>query len=335
MVFFFHSQAPPEYPVIVMLQRQRWVGVEIFFALSAFLLFDGLEREQQQTGRIAIGLFYVRRVLRIYPLMLAFTAAMLVFYAGSQGPAAYGWLLGLAASLGNFIYWLPERAAIMYTGHLWSLSYEFQIYLILPLLFLAYRAVGKRAFVIALLCALPLCLLGRTAFALSGVGIQAIYMTPILRPESTIVGILVALGLTRQFPLPVVLGALVLSVLALFVLPGRQTPAGSVLVFVTTGILAGSMLHLALYAKTLGAVLSWPPLAGLGRISFGLYVFHLWAYVEGVRLLRLTPIPDSYTTRWLAGLTLCIVVATASYHLFERPITRMKPRAAALQPAAG
>ena len=154
-------------------------------------------------------------------------------------------------------------------------------------------------------------------------------------PLSRFVGILVALGLTRQFPLPLVLGALVLSVLALFVLPGRQTPAGSVLVFVTAGILAGSMLHLVLYAKTLGAVLSWPPLAGLGRISFGLYVFHLWAYVEGVRLLRLTPIPDSYTTRWLAGLTLCIVVATASYHLFERPITRMKPRAAVLQPAPG
>ncbi|MBM0273919.1 acyltransferase family protein, partial [Streptococcus suis] len=89
---------------------------------------------------------------------------------GSANADAYGWLLGLASFVGNFIYWFPEHAkSVPNTGHLWSLSYEFQIYLILPLLFLVYRAVGKRAFLMALLCALPICLVGRAAFALSGI----------------------------------------------------------------------------------------------------------------------------------------------------------------------
>ncbi|MER9911511.1 acyltransferase [Mesorhizobium sp. M0050] len=326
MVFFFHFSAGPAYPTVNMLQGQGWVGVEVFFTLSAFLLFSLFEQEQLNAGRISISLFYTRRLLRVYPLMMVFSIAMLLLY-GTANSSAYGWLLSLASFVGNFVYWFPEKAmSVPNTGHLWTLSYEFQIYLILPLLFLAYRTVGKRAFVTALLCALPICLLGRAGFALSGISIQPIYVTPLLRPESTIAGLLIALGVTRGFPIWTVAAAFVCSAISLVALPDLHTATGSVFAFLTASLFAGSVLHLALYAKRIGIILRWAPLAYLGRISFGLYVFHLWAFVQGMSLLRKTSIPESYTTRWMAGMAFCIAVATISYYCLERPILRRKPR---------
>ncbi|WP_032935037.1 acyltransferase [Mesorhizobium sp. WSM3626] len=326
MVFFFHFPAPAEYVSVVMVQRQGWVGVEIFFALSSFLLFRLFEQEQARAGRISISQFFVRRLLRIYPLMVLFPLAMLLVY-DTLNPAAYGWLLGLASFVGNYIDWFPENGgAIRYTSQLWSLPYEFQIYLFLPFLFLMYLSIGKRALAAGLLCILPLCLLGRVAFALSGMSFQTIYMTPLLRPESTIVGILIAMGLTRKFPLPLVAAVFLLSGIGLVFLPYIHTPLGSVLAYLPAGLFAGSLLHIALYAQNVARLLRWPPLAYLGTISFGLYVFHAWSFDQGKALLQLTHIPENYATTCLAGLAHCVLAATLSYRVLEQPLLRLKPR---------
>ncbi|TGV96966.1 hypothetical protein EN788_56275 [Mesorhizobium sp. M2D.F.Ca.ET.145.01.1.1] len=124
-----------------------------------------------------------------------------------------------------------------------------------------------------------------------------------LRPESTVAGLLVALGLGRNLPIPVVSIAFLASCAGLVLLPDMHTQLGSVFVYLTAAIFTGSLLHLALYAKAFAQLLRWRPLAYLGRISFGLYVFHLWAFVEGMSLLRMTPIPENYATRCLAGMS--------------------------------
>ncbi|MEI9422474.1 acyltransferase [Mesorhizobium sp. Cs1299R1N1] len=326
MVFFSHFSAPAEYSSAVMVQKQGWVGVEIFFALSSFLLFRLFEQERARTGRISISQFFVRRLLRIYPLMVLFPLAMLLAY-GPQNPAAYGWLLGLVSFVGNYIAWFPDNwSSIRYTAQLWSLPYEFQIYLLLPLLFLLYLSVGRHALATGLLCVLPLCLLGRVAFALSGVATQAVYMTPLLRSESTIVGILVAMGLTRRLPLPLVAAVFLLSGIGLVFLPYIHTPVGSVLAYLPAGLFAGSLLHIALYAQNVAHLLRWPPLAYLGTISFGLYVFHPWSFDQGKALLQLAHIPENYATTCLAGLAHCVLAATLSYRVLEQPLLRLKPR---------
>lgn len=332
MVFFSHFLAPAEYTTLVMIQKRGWLGVEIFFALSSFLLFRLFEQEQARTGRISISQFFIRRLLRIYPLMVLFPIAMLFLY-GALNPAAYGWLLGLASFVGNYIYWFPENGrGIRYTSQLWSLSYEFQIYLFLPFLFLMYLSIGKRTLAAGLLCILPLCLLGRAAFALCGMSFQMIYTTPLLRPESTIAGIIIAMGLTRKLPLPLVATALLSSGIGLVVLPYDQPPGGPVFVFLLTGIFAGSLLHLALYAQNVARLLRWPPLAYLGTISFGLYVFHPWSFDQGRILLRIAHIPETYSAACLAGLAHCILAATLSYRVLEQPLLRLKPRRARPEP---
>ncbi|MER9697674.1 acyltransferase [Mesorhizobium sp. M0146] len=334
-VFFFHFQAGPEMPTLSFFQKQGWIGVEVFFAISAFLLFGLFQQEHDKVGRINVSQFYIRRLLRIYPLMMVFSIAMLVTYS-SPSWAAVGWLAGLASFVGNYIYWFPEKAqAVPNTAHLWTLAYEFQIYMILPLLFFAYRAVGKRAFVAGLICALPICLVGRAAFVMSGISSQAVYVTPILRPEATIAGILVGIGVTRGISIKVACAALLCSLAGLYILPDMHTASGTVGVYLVTGLFAGSLLHVALYADAIGAFLRWAPIAYLGRISFGLYVFHLWAFTTAMTMTRMTPIHESYATRCIAGLAFCIAAATASYHLFERPLLRLKPRSYGPKMTAG
>ncbi|RVC71291.1 acyltransferase [Mesorhizobium sp. M00.F.Ca.ET.038.03.1.1] len=334
-VFFFHFQAPVEYSTLLMFQRQGWIGVEVFFTLSAFLLFRLFDLEQRATGRISIFRFYVRRLLRIYPLMMLFSIAMLVFY-GTANSHGYGWLLSLASFVANYVYWNPENGrAIENTAHLWTLSYEFQIYMILPALFLTYLAAGRRWFIIALLSALPLCFAARAAFMLSGMSSQAIYLTPLLRPESSVIGILLALGVSRNIPLWIVTLTFLMMFVGLLTVPDMHTATGAVIVYPVSALFAGSLVHLALYSSTVARKFRWAPLAYLGRISFGLYVFHLWAFTTAMTLTRMTSLHESYATRWIAGMAFCIAVASLSYLLIERPILRMKPRAYGPKMTAG
>jgi peptidoglycan/LPS O-acetylase OafA/YrhL len=140
------------------------------------------------------------------------------------------------------------------------------------------------------------------------------------------------MGLTRKFPLPMVAAAFLVSGIGLVVLPHDQTPGGPVFVFLLAGVFAGSLLHLALYAKSIANLLRWPPLAYLGTISFGLYVFHPWSFEEGKVLLGLLHIPETYGTSCLAGLAHCILMATLSYRMLEQPLSRLKPRQPARPP---
>ena len=258
--------------------------------------------------------------------MMLYTVAMLVLY-GQTNPAAFGWLLSLASFVGNFVYWFPEKGqSIAHTGHLWSLSYEFQIYLALPFLFLASVASGKRAFVIALLAAVPLCLAARASFALSGMSWQMSYLTPLLRPESTIVGVLIALGMTQKIPLWVMLTVFIASVAGLLFLPDIYSRYGQVTVYLNSAIFAGALLHLALHAPLLATVLRFAPIAYLGRISFGLYIFHACSGQLGADLLSYMSIRITFLTGGLAALAVSAILAIVSYHLFEKPITRWKPR---------
>ncbi|MFZ1814779.1 MAG: acyltransferase family protein, partial [Rhizobiaceae bacterium] len=57
-----------------------WAGVDLFFVLSSYLFFSMLDREYALTGSINVRNFFIRRVMRIYPLMIAFPIMMLVIY---------------------------------------------------------------------------------------------------------------------------------------------------------------------------------------------------------------------------------------------------------------
>src|SRR5579864_2495432 len=108
-------------------------GVDLFFALSAYLITSLLLRERAATGALDLRGFYVRRILRIWPLYLAFVAFAAVFAAlvpGQHLPIKY--VVGYSLLAGNWIYAFYGLPASFATP-LWTVSIEEQFYLAWPL----------------------------------------------------------------------------------------------------------------------------------------------------------------------------------------------------------
>ena len=150
--------------------RGGFLGVDVFFTLSGFLITTLLLEEYARTGTLAIGRFYIRRALRLLPALVAF----LIFWGGvilTRIPSEYwsvlgGYLLGVLGYVANwlYIYWRPLGVF----SHTWSLAIEEQFYLVWPvLLFLLLRWVRRAPWIVAgLLAAAAGSLAWRLALAL-------------------------------------------------------------------------------------------------------------------------------------------------------------------------
>ena len=123
--------------------RHGWVGIELFFVISAFLLFRLLDVEQQKDGQVNVRNFYLRRVLRIYPLLIAYYILMFVVGYGFTDPMGWARLGTTFASVDNVAaWWWDYNYTVSGVGHLWTLSFEFQVYLLLPFAFMAWKKWG-------------------------------------------------------------------------------------------------------------------------------------------------------------------------------------------------
>ncbi len=350
LVFLFHYGGglrahQPLIRLLGYLTQAGWVGVDLFFVLSGFLitgsLLDTLGRSH------SLPRFYARRALRILPLYL--TALLLCAAAALLWGAAFFQLRPLLIYLGFLQNLPPLVASALHTPpplplfHLWSLAVEEQFYLLWPfLLLLAARSPRKT---------LLLCL---ATFALS-CGFRAVVFAPgVLSDE--------AVGRFTTV-LPVRLGGLALGgalAACLRLLPARlkMPPARTarwVLVAAAAGFLlqgwrSGSLLlagrlsfQLGLPLADLGCaaavalalepgrwrrLLGVPALAWVGRISYGFYVFHLlleplydWL---GSLLTHATAGFLFQGVRLLVAFGLTLVVSAASFRWLELPFLRQK-----------
>lgn len=130
LVFLFHAGVPGF--------SGSFLGVDIFFVLSGFLITALLLQEHQSSGRVSLKKFYLRRILRLFPALLFMITAYLL-YSYLTSPAQ--WLYHLQDSLMALLYaanWTRAfdlgRPTIL--GHCWSLSIEEQFYVVWPLLLL-------------------------------------------------------------------------------------------------------------------------------------------------------------------------------------------------------
>jgi peptidoglycan/LPS O-acetylase OafA/YrhL len=128
--------------------RSGWIGVDLFFVLSGFLITTLLAMESATSGRIAFGQFMARRALRLMPayfLYALFVTALVWFWPGSERSQNDGWTAaGLTAALWTYtINFVPQGGVWngqALTVHLWSLAVEQQYYLVWPVLVLALHA---------------------------------------------------------------------------------------------------------------------------------------------------------------------------------------------------
>jgi peptidoglycan/LPS O-acetylase OafA/YrhL len=314
-----------------------FVGVDVFFVISGFLITGLLVREHERTGSFSLRQFYVRRIRRLLPaaalvLVVTNVAASLLFLAGRAQQTlvdsvwAFGFLANVRFALLGTDYFERTRPPSP-VQHYWSLSVEEQFYVVWPWLVLGALLLGvrlgRRRAVLAL--AVATVLAGSLAWSVAATAASpttAYFSTP-ARAWELAVGALLAVG-SREVarvavPVRALLGWLGLAgiVLSALVL-GPQTPFpgwAALLPVLSTAAVLASAAPPGSPGGRWG--LANPGMRYLGRLSYSLYLWH-WPVV--VVLAALLP-ADSLQLRLTAGV-LMLALSVASHHLVEEPVRR-------------
>ena len=315
--------------------RAGGVGVDIFFVLSGFLISSILIDEWRRRSDIALGQFYIRRALRLVPC-LCMTVAFFVLYHRLLGdPFSF---VDPAVSLTYTMNW---ARALDYLGmsalrHTWSLGIEEQFYLLWPLaLTVLLPHVNSRASLARFLIAAAIGF-GVYRYAMAGsYSDQRIYFGLDTHCDGLLWGaamvpiseLLRNASLHRFWHL--VLGRVIvpLALLAMALMAWLFAWGDDWMWRFGFGAvaIASSALVLDLVAgrcSVLRGVLEIPVLRWLGKISYGLYLWHFPIY----DLLNRLHIGSGWKTRFLIGGSCTVAVAAISYYGVERHFLKLKDR---------
>ena len=303
------------------------LGVYIFFIISGFLITRLLFVELKSTGRISLPLFYARRILRLYPVIILFTVVVLSLVIFTERP--YN-LIEPASALGYFAnYWYAHLEELKIAPQLpfamfWSLSIEEHFYILLPISFLLLR--GHAVRLLQVLIGLLFACLGLRLFGAwlhpEALGSMRFYAETQYRLDSIGFGVIIAIACEtargRRFlttmarpawagmALTLILGCLLIRN-PWFRETVRYTLLGGALTVVIAAVLFGqrySLLHRMLNISAM----RW-----VGRLSYSLYVWH------GAVAFFMPTLDWPVWQHATLCLTLSFTIATASYYAMEQP----------------
>ena len=309
-----------------------FVGVDVFFVISGFLITGLLLRERERTGRIALAGFYARRVRRLMPAALVAVAVILpaaaVVLAPLDRPAVALDGAAAAASLANVRFAAAEGDyfATMTSPspflHFWSLSVEEQFYLVWPILLL----LGARSRRPRLGAGITLVLVLVASLALSVAATEAapswaFYMLPTRAWQLATGGLLaigaVALARIPGLPMAAMGWAGLACVLAApVVLDPAMAYPGVAALLPTLG--AAALIAAGERRWSPAALLAVGPLRFLGRISYSLYLWH-WPILVLPAIAVGAPLEPGVR---LGLVVASIAVATLSWACVEEPFRR-------------
>jgi peptidoglycan/LPS O-acetylase OafA/YrhL len=309
-----------------------WIGVDLFFVLSGYLITGILL--DAKGGSHYFRNFYARRTLRIFPLYygVLIVAIIAISLGAPQTPMLrlQGWLWGYATNIKIAASGWMFMAGRWQFNHFWTLAVEEQFYLAWPavVLLLSRRSllwVCAAVFVLSPALRIALCLKGNTiaAYVLTPCQLDALTNGAAL---AILVRSPAGLRLLRKVLLPAALLCLV-PLAYLVVRHGGldQNLMNKHTVSLGSTLLAAALCGAIWLAASGGArFLSVAPLASVGRISYGIYVLHPFCLeLVPKHLFARSPVL-SLIAFYLIGLSLSIAAATLSWHLFEKHFLRLK-----------
>lgn len=306
------------------------MGVGLFFVLSGFLITHILLGQQvrfleggSKVKSTILKTFYIRRTLRIFPIYYLYVAALLILGTG-QAREIWAWLLSYTY---NFQLFLTNHWHSGYVEHLWSLAIEEQYYLIWPALLLFCPPRYHFHLV--------------TGFILLAMGTKAIlYLQnpasqyskfPVSQFDGFGLGSLLALLRRRGLEIPYAgWGFVLFWGISFFLKWGRFHIHGmSFLGQVFPFYFIGCALLIYLAAKGMGGLpgflLGNPVSVFLGKVSYGLYLYHLC--VPDLCLWFLQKTGTGMLTEpamWLLYCMLTLAITSLSWYLIEQPFNRLK-----------
>jgi peptidoglycan/LPS O-acetylase OafA/YrhL len=317
--------------------RDGFLGVDLFFALSGFLITTLLVEEFGQQGAVSLRAFYRRRALRLLPALFILLAVYLVIAIGkalSDGNihSLKRSILGVAAGAGyvsNFMLAAHGVTGIVQpVNHLWSLAAEEQFYFLWPpVLFLVLRGRSTVAFVVVS-GAIAYLTLHEIELHHAGVPGYRIDFAPDTRSVSILVGCLA--GLAFRSPARTSIERLTrwiepLALLAFlgFVFEdlGLRLHSGLLTVYGVIGAIL--IIRATVPGSPIQKVLSVRPLVFLGKISYSLYLWHI-PVLAALRVDTASRFAAGGPVRKVVALALAVFAACLSYYLVELPFLRKK-----------
>ncbi|MEP7244404.1 MAG: acyltransferase family protein [Gammaproteobacteria bacterium] len=301
-----------------------FVGVDIFFVLSGYLI-TRLIHEEQQSDSFSLVRFYERRARRILPCLFLVCVACIPFAWAWMLPVAFRdfsqSLIAVVTFCSNFLFWLhsgyfagpSETTPLLHT---WSLAVEEQFYLFFPLVLLACRRFSLRGLFTILLVA-SLLSLGLAEYVGRGHASANFYLMPSRAWELGVGALLAITDSSRE--------KLTRGVREVMCVAGVAAVACSIVFFDDTlrhpglitlvPVLGTALLISAASAQTfIGRLLVWRPLVGVGLISYGAYLWHQPLFV--FTRIRFPTAPHGV---YVALIGLSLVLALVSWRFVEQP----------------
>ena len=329
-----------------------FLGVEVFFVVSGFLITTLLIEEREKTGRVSLPQFWLRRARRLFPALFAVLLAVAVWAAllgsaeqTSQMRRDLPWSIFYLANWGTIVgdvpYFQPGDPPLL--RHLWSLAVEEQWYVIWPLAFVALAATGWRPTRIA-----------KTLFGLVGFvfvvtwwiarggetplnglmgwfegdnRVNFMYLSTVTRSSGLLIGAAAAFvwrpwrsaAATRvpsrrlDLSFGVVIGLLICCFIAARLTEGYMYPWVLALVSGLSLIAVLIIVHPA--AKGARYLFSLPPMVEIGKRSYGLYLWHWPILVIGGATKGSLP-------RFVVSMAIAAVLSEVCYRYIETPVRK-------------
>jgi len=324
-VLAVHSQHVFGWPLL----KGGNAGVDIFFVLSGFLITALLLEEWEHTGTLNLKGFYWRRVLRLVPALLALLAVLsflsdALFLPPESGdtsramPIVFVYASDLALAFFNI-----RLGALQHT---WSLAIEEHFYLVWPLVLLGALKLGvgrKKLVVITLLLAFASAFHRATLQQFGASPVRTYYGID-TRADALLIGcatgMCVTWGLLSLRSLkPLLAPALIFIILCLvatdFASPFMHAGGFTLLASATAVVLVNTVLA---PVRLLRRLLEYGPLVWLGRISYGIYLWH-YPVFKATRFLSL-----GWPLKMCIAVGATLLVSSLSYYLMEKPALKLK-----------
>lgn len=325
-------------PELNMFVRGGFLGVDVFFVLSGFLITSVLMKEYSRTGKISLKNFYWRRFLRLAPAFWVFLLVMYIFGNTILPPREAAVIYENDNFLYSFFYAMNWHRAFGFgaTGnlnHTWSLAIEEQFYIVWSLFLVGayfFCRNRKQIFLLTLATVLGLTFL-RSFRAISGTETTILYYSTESRIDAILIGCGAAMIfgwrlIDREFfrsknfgRAAVFAGALSMAIIFSFSHEDRLLYAGAMTVF----SISVSLVILWLITNEesyLSRVFAFTPLRLAGQISYALYLWHYAFFEFGKKYF------SSGFLQVSVGISLAFAVSVMSYFLIEKPFLQMKSK---------
>ena len=307
-----------------------FMGVDIFFVLSGFLITSLIMKDRSTNQKNLFKRFYKRRALRLLPALYALLIADFFVSRWENFPGDIQWRTTWHALLflnnWNIVNNFGEAQNDL--GHLWSLGIEEQFYLIWPLTLwlLAKLKISSKMMIPLILFASLVVMAHRTSLWNDGTSWIILYIRTDTRLDSLLIGAMFAYVYRHyQVPSKILNSVATLSFIGLIYIKYflDKSPFRFEMGYTTIALLAGFIiLSVAEGVFFIQKVFTWRPLTMIGKVSYGLYLWHMPIFLLFGRHVTSGPKP----LRILIGIVIASVVTSLSWFFIEKPFLNIKNR---------